>query len=216
MIQSVLAEQWAITQDTETRHLVHTWQDTDVLESVGKPLRPHSYSLHVCPPRRASAAPVWNQHLVNTSKGEPEPSRLRLFLTFLKKKKKKGDMFDDSATRKPAGHRFPHMDVSLSVSCVPGKKTEEQKLKSWDRGQVPGSSDGLIPETSDQMLSVWENPKLLSWNTKSTMFFFPSTRIQTLSSCCIFFLMGVYAQAASKHQPWSHILNSTSMCLYSL
>lgn len=40
MIQSVLAEERAITQDTETRHLVHTWQDTDVLESVDKELRP--------------------------------------------------------------------------------------------------------------------------------------------------------------------------------
>lgn len=36
MIRSVLADERAITLDTETRHLVHTWQDTHVLETVYK------------------------------------------------------------------------------------------------------------------------------------------------------------------------------------
>lgn len=45
MIQSVLTEERAITQDTEIRHLVHTWWDTDVLEPVDKALGPLSYIL---------------------------------------------------------------------------------------------------------------------------------------------------------------------------
>lgn len=59
MIQSALPEERAITHDTETRHLVHTWQDTDVLETVDKTLRPLSPRLHAGPPQPACAAPAW-------------------------------------------------------------------------------------------------------------------------------------------------------------
>lgn len=43
MIQSVLTEERPITQEMETRHLVHTWSDTDVLESAGTALQPFHY-----------------------------------------------------------------------------------------------------------------------------------------------------------------------------
>lgn len=82
----MLAEERAITQDTETRHLVHTWQDTDVLESVDdKSLRTLCYRLHVCPTHCACAAPVWNQHLVNISKRGNGAKSTETILDFLKK-----------------------------------------------------------------------------------------------------------------------------------
>lgn len=81
MIQSVLAEERAITQDMKTRHLVHTWQDTDALKSVDKAPQPLSSRLHPRLLHRACAAPVWNRHLVNISKGG-KPSQGRQFLSF--------------------------------------------------------------------------------------------------------------------------------------
>jgi len=73
------AEEWAATQDKKTRHLVHTWQDADVLESVDKAPRPLSPHLHACFPRHVSAAPVWNHHLVTVKEGETLESRPRPF-----------------------------------------------------------------------------------------------------------------------------------------
>lgn len=66
MIRSVLAVERAITQDMETRHLVHT----DVLESVSETVyNPLSPRLHVCPRHGACAAQVWSKHLQKNRNG---------------------------------------------------------------------------------------------------------------------------------------------------
>lgn len=62
----MLAREWAATQDTKTRHLVHTWQNTDVLEPADEapwPLNPH---LRARSPRGVSATPAWNRNRWDT------------------------------------------------------------------------------------------------------------------------------------------------------
>lgn len=83
MIQSALAEERAITQDTKTRHLVHTWRGTDVpgvsRQGAATPSAPVCVSSlrigrepHLLGTRRLGKTPARDEE-----EEDAEPSRLR-------------------------------------------------------------------------------------------------------------------------------------------
>lgn len=104
MIQSVLAQEQAITQDTKNRHLVHTWQDSEC-SRVGRqstttlqlPFRSLSPASCVC---RACLEPAsYKRQQVGTKSLD--------FLQGLRKNSATKKLFDTSSQE----------DLKLSFSC---------------------------------------------------------------------------------------------------
>lgn len=134
----------------KTRHLVHTWQDTDVLEPADKVLRGLGSRLHA-----SSSPPLSAPHLFGTS----------IFANM--RKRSSGDELTSYSERcsitltpKTCGTSPPTQSLRLRICCVPERKTEEEKWKvesevrsqlqktccsSWRR--ISSSSNGRIPNS---------------------------------------------------------------------
>lgn len=150
MIQSVTAEEWAITQDTKNQtscsHLARHRCSRAGRQGATRPRLPSTrqfFTATVC------AAPVWNQHLCKYAE---KVKRRRVDKLFRR--------CSITLTPKTCGTSPPTQSLRLRICCVPERKTEEEKwtvesevksqlqktcCSSWRR--ISSSSNGQIPNS---------------------------------------------------------------------